>query len=64
MTENPKPGKFLITNYAMGRPVKTITFEGLERDARVRAESMEPLGMPPSQGKASKSRIVGIKRVD
>lgn len=59
-----KSGKFLITNYAMGRVITTLEFKGTLEEAKLRSETMEPLGLPSNHPKcAPRTRIIGIKRI-
>lgn len=60
-----KDGTFIITNYAMGRAISSVTLEGSLKEAVKRGETMEPLGLPGTgKGAAAKSRIIGIKRME
>lgn len=59
-----KAGRFLITNYSMGRAVTSVEVNGTLEDAMARGEKMAPLGLPGTgKGARAKSRVIGIKRL-
>lgn len=65
MYEVPKPGLFLVTNYAMGRAVTSALVRGTVNDAITRGETMEALGLPGTGKNAGRaSRVIGVKRMN
>lgn len=60
-----KPGSFRLTSFSLGRAVTEVTVTAeTERELHEHAERLPAHGLPGSHPKAaSKSRVVGVKRL-